>query len=41
VVTRKDDGSVVSRIAQAKVGEQVHIRVSDGQLDAEIINPKS
>jgi exodeoxyribonuclease VII large subunit len=36
VVTRKNDGSVVSRIAMAKPGEQVRVRVSDGQFDAEI-----
>ena len=36
VVTRKDDGSVVSRVALAKPGEQIQVRVSDGQFDAEI-----
>ncbi|MEO7838902.1 MAG: exodeoxyribonuclease VII large subunit, partial [Anaerolineales bacterium] len=41
VVTRKDDGSVVSRVGQAKHGQQIQIRVSDGQLDAEIVNRKS
>jgi len=41
VVTRKDDGSVVSRVAQTRQGQQIQIRVSDGQLDAEIVNPKS
>ena len=41
VVTRKDDGSVVSRVGQAKPGQQVQIRVSDGQLGAEIVNRKS
>lgn len=40
VVTRKEDGSVVSRISQTKQGEQIQIRVSDGQLDAEIVNRK-
>src|SRR6266545_1493077 len=38
VVTRKEDGSVVSRVAQVKQKQQVTIRVSDGQVDAEIIN---
>jgi exodeoxyribonuclease VII large subunit len=38
VVTRKDDGSVISRVAQAKEGQQVRIRVSDGQIGAEIKN---
>ncbi len=41
VVTRKEDGSVVSRVAQVKQKQQVTIRVSDGQVDAEIINRKS
>ncbi|MDQ3007295.1 MAG: exodeoxyribonuclease VII large subunit [Chloroflexota bacterium] len=41
VVTRKDDASVISRVGQAKPGEQIQIRVSDGQLDAEILNGKS
>jgi exodeoxyribonuclease VII large subunit len=31
VVTRKDDGSVVSRVAQA--GEEMQVRVSDGSFD--------
>lgn len=41
VVTRKDDGGVVSRVAQAKDGQEINIRVSDGQLDAEIVNRNS
>lgn len=41
VVTRKDDGSVVSRVAQAQAGQQISIRVSDGQLSAEITYKKS
>ena len=41
VVTRKADDSVLSRVGQAKPGEQIHIRVSDGKLDAEILNGKS
>jgi len=36
VVTRKDDGSVVSRVEQATPGQQISIRVSDGELDAQI-----
>lgn len=36
VVTRKADGRVVSRVVQAKPGEQIRVRVSDGQFDAEI-----
>ena len=41
VVTRKEDGSVVSRVEQTRPGEQIQIRVSDGQINAEIKNPKS
>lgn len=41
VVTRKEDASVVSSVAQAKAGEQILIRVSDGQIDAEIKNRNS
>jgi exodeoxyribonuclease VII large subunit len=41
VVTRKEDGSVVSRVAQTRPGQPVTIRVSDGQVHAEIINPES
>ncbi|HJS17353.1 MAG TPA: exodeoxyribonuclease VII large subunit [Anaerolineales bacterium] len=41
VVTRKEDNSVVSRVAQIKSGQQVQIRVSDGQVDAEIQNHNS
>ncbi|HET9590714.1 MAG TPA: exodeoxyribonuclease VII large subunit [Anaerolineales bacterium] len=41
VVTRKDDGRVVSRVAQVKKREEIFIRVSDGQLDAEIVDRKS
>jgi exodeoxyribonuclease VII large subunit len=38
VVTRKNDDKVVSRVAQMKQGEQIQVRVSDGQFDAEIVN---
>ena len=41
VVTRKEDGSVISHVAQTTPGQQIQIRVSDGQLDAEIKNRKS
>ncbi len=41
VVTRKEDGSVVSRVAQAQEGQQINIRVSDGQVEAEIKNRTS
>ena len=41
VVTRKDDGGVVSRVAQVKNGQRINVRVSDGQFDAEIVNRKS
>lgn len=36
VVTRKEDGRVVTGVAHVKPGEQIRIRVSDGQFDAEI-----
>lgn len=41
VVTRKEDGKVVSRVAEATPGQKVDIRISDGQIDAEIVNRKS
>ena len=41
VVTRKEDGSVISRVAQTQPGQQVAIRVSDGQVDAEVKDHKS
>jgi len=41
VVTQKEDGTVISRVAQAQPGQKVVIRVSDGQMDAEIVNQKS
>ncbi|MFT3893568.1 MAG: exodeoxyribonuclease VII large subunit [Anaerolineales bacterium] len=36
VVTRKDDGGVVSRVADAKKGQPIQIRVSDGEFDAKV-----
>jgi len=36
VVTRKDDGSVVSRVAAVKPNEQIRVRVADGQFEAEV-----
>ncbi len=41
VVTRTGDGKVVSRLEQAKPGQQVTIRISDGKLDAEITNRRN
>jgi len=41
VVTRKEDGSVVSRVADAKQGQEINIRVADGEIDAEVIDRKS
>jgi exodeoxyribonuclease VII large subunit len=41
VVTRKSDGSVVSKVKQVNAGDQIQVRVSDGQLDAEIVNRQS
>ena len=41
VVTRKNDGSVISHTAQAKAGQEIQIRVADGQFEAEIKDQKS
>ncbi len=41
VVTSKEDGNVVSSVKQVKQGQQVTIRISDGKVDAEIINRQS
>ena len=41
VVTRKDDGSVVSRVAQVEQRKHIQVQVSDGQFDAEVINRQS
>jgi exodeoxyribonuclease VII large subunit len=41
VVTRKSDGGVVSKVKQVNAGDQIQVRVSDGQLDAEIVNRQS
>jgi len=41
VVTRKEDGRVISRVSQAKSGENISVRVSDGEFEAEIVNRKS
>jgi exonuclease VII large subunit len=38
VVTRKDDGSVVSRVAQAS--EEMNVRVSDGEFAVKKIDPR-
>jgi exodeoxyribonuclease VII large subunit len=36
VVTRKEDGSVISRVADAKQGQSIQVRVSDGEFDAKV-----
>ena len=36
VVTRKDDGSVVSRVAEVNPDEAIQVRVADGQFEAEV-----
>jgi exodeoxyribonuclease VII large subunit len=41
VVTRKENGGVVSRVAQTRPGQQIQIRVSDGQVDAEVKDQNS
>ena len=38
VVTRKEDGSVVSRVAQA--GEEMKVRVSDGEFEVRKLNDR-
>jgi exodeoxyribonuclease VII large subunit len=38
VVTRKDNGSVVSRVAQA--GDELKVRVSDGEFEVRKTNPR-
>jgi exodeoxyribonuclease VII large subunit len=40
VVTRKDDGSVISKVAQVKPADAITIRVSDGQVDAQVTDQK-
>ncbi|HEU4745546.1 MAG TPA: exodeoxyribonuclease VII large subunit, partial [Anaerolineales bacterium] len=39
VVTRKEDGSVVSRVAQA--GHEMNVRVSDGEFDVKLSRSRS
>ena len=41
VVTQKEGGRISSRVAQTKPGQKVQIRLSDGQVDAEIKNQNS
>jgi exodeoxyribonuclease VII large subunit len=38
VLTRKDDGSVISRVAQAS--EEMKVRVSDGEFEVKKIDPR-
>lgn len=38
VLTRKDDGSVISRVAQAS--EEMNVRVSDGEFEVKKIDPR-
>jgi len=40
-VTRKLDGSLVHKIEQAHPDDEILIRVSDGQFDAQIVNSES
>lgn len=35
-ICRKPDGTVVSRVAQVRVGEQVKVKVADGRLDCRV-----
>ena len=39
LVTRRADNILVSKVAQARAG--IRVRVSDGEFDAEVTNPKS
>jgi exonuclease VII large subunit len=41
VVTRQPDGSLIRKVAEAAAGEDIQIRVSDGQFGATIVNRKS
>ena len=36
-VVRRADGTVVSRVAQVEVGQDLNVRVSDGQVDARVL----
>jgi exodeoxyribonuclease VII large subunit len=36
VVTRKDDGSVVSQVTAVQPADQIQVRVADGQFEAEV-----
>ena len=36
VVTRKADGGVISRVAQAMPGQRIEVRVADGEFEAEV-----
>ena len=39
-ITQREDGGIVSSAAQVSEGENVHIRVSDGKLNARILKPE-
>jgi exodeoxyribonuclease VII large subunit len=39
VVTRRKDGALIRKVGQARDG--IRVRVSDGEFDAEVLNPKS
>ena len=40
LVTRREDGRLVSRVRQTKPGDELQIRVSDGAIDAVVSNDK-
>jgi len=40
VVTRQADGKLVSQVGQAKSGDEIHVRVSDGAFDAIVSKDK-
>ena len=37
IVTRREDGTLIHRTAQAKHGAQIRVRVSDGEFDANVV----
>jgi exodeoxyribonuclease VII large subunit len=41
VVMRQADGSLIRSVGQAVTGEEIEVRVSDGNFNAKIVNRKS
>lgn len=40
IVTRQDDGKLVSQVSQAKSGDEIQVRVSDGEFNAVVSKEK-